>query len=93
MHPRTLHGILFPRMQRGISSSNAGVNWRRGILIINKTLMHAHKLQTITVYKAILFVGYKLYFNLYGMFPIKSNDITFTAHIVSKILNNNNNNI
>ncbi len=54
--------------------------------------MHAHKLQTITVYKAILFVGYKLYFNLYGMFPIKSNDITFTAHIVSKILNNNNNN-
>ncbi len=29
--------------------------------------------------KTISFVGHKLYFNLYGTFPIKSNDVTFIA--------------
>ncbi len=43
MHLKTLRGILFPRTQRApcdVSSSNAWVNWRRGIVIINVTLVN-----------------------------------------------------
>ncbi len=43
------------------------------------------KLQTITVHlKTISFVGHKLYFNLYGTFPIKSNDVTFISIVLLK---------
>ncbi len=45
MHLRTLRGILFPRTQRApcdVSSSNAWLNWRRGIVIINVTLVYVH---------------------------------------------------
>ncbi len=107
MHLKTLRGKLFPRMQRtpyDVSSSNAWVNWRRGIVIINVRLVYVCrlyaytcKLQTIAVYlKTIWLEGHKLYFNLCGTFPIKSNDVTFisialyTVQLVSKILNNNN---
>ncbi len=43
MHLKTLHGILFPRTQRApcdVSSSNAWVNRRPGIVIINVTLVY-----------------------------------------------------
>ncbi len=43
------------------------------------------KLQTIAVHlKTISFVGHKLYFNLYGTFPIKSNDVTFISEVDQK---------
>ncbi len=43
MHLKTLRGILFPRMQRApcdLSSSNAWLNWRRGIVIMNVALVY-----------------------------------------------------
>ncbi len=87
MHLKTLHGILFPRTQRApcdVSSSNAWVNWRQGIVIINVTLVyvriHIHGNYKLAVHlKTISFLGHKLYFNLYGTFPIKSNDVTFIS--------------
>ncbi len=43
MHLRTLRVILFPRTQHApcdVSSSNTWVNWRRGIVVINVTLVY-----------------------------------------------------
>ncbi len=45
MHLKTLRGILFPRTQRApcdVSSSNAWVNWRRGIVIINDLYIYIY---------------------------------------------------
>ncbi len=84
MHLKVLRGILFPRTQGApcdVLSSNVWVNWRRGIVIINcKTCICTYKLQTIAVHlKTISLVWHKLYFNLYGTFPIQSNDVTLIS--------------
>ncbi len=57
MHLKTLHGILFPRTQRApcdVSSSNAWVNWRRGIVIINVTLLYVRTVYIHVKYKLSL---------------------------------------
>ncbi len=57
MHLKTLHGILFPRTQRtpcDVSSSNAWVNWRRGIVIINVTLLYVRTVYIHVKYKLSL---------------------------------------
>ncbi len=54
MHLKTLRGILFPRTQRApcdVSSSNAWVNWRQGIVIINVTILYVRILYIHVNYK------------------------------------------
>ncbi len=78
---RSMWRFIFKR----VSELEAGNNYECYTCICTYIRTYTCKLLTIAVHlKTTSFVGHKLYINLYGTFPIKSNDVIFISEVDQK---------